>query len=339
MNRLVAIALAALVSVVGCGSESDSGESAKPAAGETITKTSDVGPVSAVVTLSPASPRVGDILTLSLRVTAKPGVAVEMPPFGEALGRFTVVKYQPRTETSDDGSTVHEQIYTLQPPGSGRQRIPQLRIEFKAADQTSPEELLTEELSLEVESVATGAELSKELSPAPGPLDDSPGLPWWIWLAVGACGVALGAAVLFALRSRERERIRRLRISAFDRAMRALRVLKEAGLPDEGNVDGWYVRLSGLVRRYLEERLQIRAPELTTEEFLQRTRTFGDLDEGVKASLSSFLAACDRVKFAAYQPSDQESTEVLETAEAILRDQEEFLRRREREAEPAKGAA
>ena len=78
-----------------------------------------------------------------------------------------------------------------------------------------------------------------------------------------------------------------------------------------GDADAWYVELSAIVRRYLEDRYGLRAPELTTEEFLREARRSADLSPAHRELLTSFLEGCDRVKFAAYHPQQTESQEAL----------------------------
>jgi len=301
--------LAALVFVVlGCSNADpaqDSGGGTKAAAGESLEKVTDLGPVTATITLTPKEPRIGDVLTLSLQVEHEPGVRVTMPPFGEVLGRFTVVKFKPeKARPSADGKrTTVRQTYTLQAGASGRQRVPQLRIEYQPADASEPLELLTEELSISIESVVTSTEIGSELGRAPAPLDERPGVPMWIWPALGG---ALGAAALIALvllRSRRRADELRTQLGAYDRALSRLRALMAAPLPSADDADGFYVEMSSIVRQYIEDRMHLRAPELTTEEFLAHAQSERDLDDAVRTHLSEFLSSCDRVKFAAYAPS------------------------------------
>ena len=107
------------------------GEAETPLAVET-----QEGPVTATLSLAPPEPRLGDPLTLILIVTAKTGATVEMPAFGDALGRFAIVDFTPREEATADGVRL-SQRYTLQAPMSGRQRIPRLRLEF--LDERAPD--------------------------------------------------------------------------------------------------------------------------------------------------------------------------------------------------------
>ena len=292
------------------------------------------GPVVAIVSLAPPSPRLGDPLVLTLTVSAEPGVTVEMPAFGDALGRFAIVDYAPREETTEDGQALFSQRYTLQASASGRQRIPQLRVEFVderddingSGDERDGQraakarELLTEELGFEVESVLPEGAVVDELRPARPMLAELQG-PWWArhwpWFAVG---VLLLAAAVGGLLVWLRRADQRARTTAFERAIERLERLQRRGLPGSADLDAWYVELSDIVRRYIEARFGLRAPELTTEEFLAEAGRSAELTPSHRSLLSAFLERCDRVKFARYSPGDTESHEALQLARQFLRE-------------------
>ena len=304
-------------------------DAAAPLAAETR-----VGPVVAVVSLAPPSPRLGDPLALTLTVSAEPGVTVEMPAFGDALGRFAIVDYAPREETTENGKLLLSQRYTLQASASGRQRIPRLRVEFVDErddingsgdgrdDQRAAKarELLTEELGFEVESVLPEGAVVDELRPARPMLAELQG-PWWArhwpWFAVGVLALAgaVGGLLVWLRRTDQRART-----TAFERAIERLERLQRRGLPSTAELDAWYVELSDIVRRYIEARFGLRAPELTTEEFLAEAGRSAELTPSHRSLLSAFLERCDRVKFARYSPGDTESHEALQLARQFLRE-------------------
>lgn len=66
------------------------------------------------------------------------------------------------------------------------------------------------------------------------------------------------------------------------------------------------VLVSDTIRFYLEERFQFRAPERTTEEFLRELNATDLLVAEQKESLGKFLESCDLVKFAKYEPGENE---------------------------------
>ena len=317
-----------LVALLGACAES-AVDDAEPPAGpaddaESLSAESQAGRVVATVSLTPAAPRLGDPLVLTLSVVAGAGVTVEMPVFGDALGRFGIVDFTPRREPRADGGMALTQRYTLQSPMSGHQRIPRLRVEYvderDGQADAKPRELLTDELAFSVASVLPEGEVAGELRPARAPLAELQG-PWferyWPWLVAGVVVLA-GAGAGFVVWLRRSEE--RARLTAYDRAMARLDRLRRTGLPDAGAVDGWYVELSDIVRRYIEERFALRAPELTTEEFLLEAGRSADLKRSHRELLSDFLARCDRVKFARYSPHEDESRDALGVAERFLAD-------------------
>lgn len=62
--------------------------------------------------------------------------------------------------------------------------------------------------------------------------------------------------------------------------------------------------VSNAVRFYLEERFTLRAPERTTEEFLNELQKSRHLTRDQKESLGEFLESCDLVKFARFEPTE-----------------------------------
>ena len=74
------------------------------------------------------------------------------------------------------------------------------------------------------------------------------------------------------------------------------------------------VAVSDTARGYLEERFNFHAPERTTEEFLRELKNTKLLMPEQKESLGGFLASCDLVKFAKYEPGEKELRELHSSA-------------------------
>ena len=113
------------------------------------------------------------------------------------------------------------------------------------------------------------AAISKELKAAAGTLDpDVGGTPWLTILLVGSAAAVLLSGSLLMLRAMRSRRSVAVKRSAYEEAIAKLRALETGGAPTAEKVDAWFVELSAVVRGYIERRFEIRAPELTTEEFL-----------------------------------------------------------------------
>ena len=82
------------------------------------------------------------------------------------------------------------------------------------------------------------------------------------------------------------------------------------------------VLVSDTIRFYLEERFQFRAPERTTEEFLRELNATDLLVAEQKESLGKFLEGCDLVKFAKYEPGENELLELHGSAMKLVEETE-----------------
>ncbi len=286
---------------------------------DALRKVTENGPIKATVRVGPKDPKVGDVLVLELRVEAKKDVDVRLPGFGEALGQFSIVDFKEQNESLGDDLSVQVQRYRLQAPLSGKHRIPQLRLSFvdrRSGEKTEEKELLTDEVPLTVVSVLN--EDADTLRPAQPALAER-WLSFWLrrYGPLGAVVLGLVLAVLFFFVFRKKQRQIRTK-NAYEVARARLQALESSGFPTEDTMDAWYVELSSIVRRYLEDRYELRAPELTTEEFLQTMRQSDVLNDEHRRLLGEFLSTCDRVKFAGYRPDDSESKTVLSQAETFL---------------------
>lgn len=106
-------------------------------------------------------------------------------------------------------------------------------------------------------------------------------------------------------------------------AMEELDVLKSKNLIEHGQAKEYFTSLSDIVRRYIEERFGIRAPEMTTPEFLGHLRDSKVLTIQQKETLKYFLNSCDMVKFAQYGPSHMEADESFAFAQKFIEETKE----------------
>ena len=83
-------------------------------------------------------------------------------------------------------------------------------------------------------------------------------------------------------------------------------------------MDRFYTELSGVVRHYIEDRFGLRAPEQTTEEFLQELTRRLMLVDAQRLALSHFLEQCDLVKFAKVRPTTHEGGTALRAARTFV---------------------
>ncbi len=106
-----------------------------------------------------------------------------------------------------------------------------------------------------------------------------------------------------------------------------------ADLADGQDDKAFSITVSGALRRYLERAFGLRAPEQTTEEFLQSAQRSGKLPEPSLETLAHFLKLCDLAKFAQHAFGADERQQLLNTARNFVDEAEH------RDRAPAKETA
>jgi hypothetical protein len=141
----------------------------------------------------------------------------------------------------------------------------------------------------------------------------------WLWWTLG--GLVLVAIIIFAIRYWLAKRSKAeiiIEIPPHERARRKL----EGALELFEQPKPFCILVSDAVRLYLEERFGLRAPERTTDEFLNELQRSRELTPSQKESLERFLSACDMVKFARYEPGRPDLESLYNSALRLIEETE-----------------
>lgn len=297
----------------GCGT---SGLSKITSAGsdEFVEKSSEKGPVKVTVRAAPREPRLSDLVEMDIVVTAPKGVEIKPPAFGQAVGDFLVRDYSEKSETGADSgadAVVRRFHYQLEPTQTGRHLIRSQLIEFADRRPLSEQKVVTSFVECEPLEINITSELGDQvpdlanLEPMqpPRPIDGR-SASWW-WLLAGLIIVIAG--VIVWLRRKKTARVLSVPVLTPEQiAHAALAALLAENLPGQGLLKEFYLRLTGIVRQYIEGTTGLRAPEQTTEEFLQAMRAKELFSYEKSVRLKEFLEAADMVKYAGQQPGDEQ---------------------------------
>ena len=206
-------------------------------------------------------------------------------------------------------------------PGRNRMTLPPLPIAVARASGelvtvcTRPHDVLVEDPTAQ----------APEAKPKPNP-PARPQLEEWTLaknLTYGALGGALLALIAAWLIARYMRRPRPLPPPPPPRppwevAFEELFSVRHAGLVSQARFAEHYDRISDAVRKYLGGRYGFDGLETTTREMSSLLRR---VEPGVMElpSILSFLEECDLVKFARLTPSEKDCTDILDSAERIVR--------------------
>ena len=263
--------------------------------------------------------RIGDPVDLTLTALHREGASVAFPDL--ARGKDVVLRAV-KTESEAFTNGVRRTVQTV--------RLTSL---------TVTNHIIGEKASILISApagVQTNAVpfLSLEVvsSLAPGETDPRPakgGLAQWpapaarrIWIALAV--LAILAAAFFALRKILTTPRTFLHLAppvpAHRVALDALEALRQKGWIEALRIEPFYVELSSIARRYLEDRFGLRAPERTTEEFIRDALTSKKLSDAHQILVAGFLEQSDLVKFARHAPGAADMRNALDSAERLVRE-------------------
>ncbi|HSY17257.1 MAG TPA: hypothetical protein VK815_02945 [Candidatus Acidoferrales bacterium] len=150
------------------------------------------------------------------------------------------------------------------------------------------------------------------------PIEIPDGLAW-LWWTLAAVAVFVLASLLW--RHFHKRMTRVVIPPPIPAHIRAKRQLADA-LAYLSQPKTFCTLVSDTARFYLEERFNFHAPERTTEEFLRELSGTKLLLPEQKESLGNFLASCDLVKFAKYEPGENELRELHASAVRLIEETE-----------------
>ena len=153
------------------------------------------------------------------------------------------------------------------------------------------------------------------------PMEIPTGWEWLWWIGGGLFVLALLAglvALVIILILKNRRAKLPPPIPAHVRAKQSL----EDALKLMSQPKPFATAVSDTLRWYLEERFSFHAPERTTEEFLHELKATQLLNTAQKESLSHFLQGCDLVKFARYEPTQMELSDLHRAAYRLVEETE-----------------
>lgn len=241
---------------------------------------------------------------VTVKVTTSAEESVELPDLRDRVVGFSLAEdFEEPPVVHADGSTTRvanwrlvpepvAEVYKIRPTAVGTSLSPAIYFE-------PPEPLPPVTGEMEVD-------LTKDLPPLS-------------WKLVGLIALALvtAAAILFALFALIRYLVRRVkehRMSPIERAWVELDRLLKKGLPGRGRYKDFYVELTLVVRRYVQRKYGVKAPHMTTEEFLSNLSHLSNV-----SNLSDFLSSADLIKFAGVEATPEMADEAVDSARDYLK--------------------
>lgn len=261
---------------------------------------------------------IGDRIKYTLEITARKGTVIELPKFANyRMGDFEIKDSGSRMENLLFGRRRYVGWYSITCYATGTRTIPEIGVRYRLKSQ---KEWLTKKapaVDIKVESVLSGRGAVTDIRDIKAPLVIRN--PYYGIIAlILALAVFLGIAAVAYNRMKRYEPVR----LPHETALEELEATRAAFLQG-GDIKAYFVDISDTIRHYIEHAFRLKAPEMTTEEFLDSLRDSQSLSMPHKELLRGFMNACDLVKFAKYAPTHDEAEAVYTTARNFVEETKE----------------
>lgn len=285
-------------------------------AAEPTATPAEAGLLSVVASVDRAEATIGDPIRYTVQITAPVGARVVVPVYSGTIGELTITDFGDAPPREENGRTTITRWYTLTGFTPGEHSLPAPKVAYFLSE----EELQADgnEVKLTIVSLLErepSANDIRDIKPVEEPPFD------WQPIGYGAAALAglllLGGAFYYLLNRPKRAYVVPPP-PPHEVALAALSKLRGRRYIEEGRFETFYIELSAIARRYLEDRFHLRAPEMTTEEFLATAGRDQRLSIPQRRLLGDFLSQADLVKFARHHPTLQDTEAAFDAAQRFV---------------------
>jgi hypothetical protein len=263
---------------------------------------------------------IGDRITYSLKIKRDKNLRIEQPGPAANLGMFEIKDYKIHDPVQENGNIVEQYDYVISVFDTGKFVIPSFPVAFFPSDTSHKYQIIqSEPIDITVESLLSAEDNDiKDIKP---PLQIPVEYRRFILIGGGILLlIGIGAFLFYYYRRRKqgvplfkREVIR----PAHEIAFEAIDELLRKSYLEKQEFKQFFTELSDVLRHYLENRFFITAMEETTAELLESMQEL-ELDDEDSAKSKEVLDISDLVKFAKYEPQQQEIDDAIEMTKAFI---------------------
>lgn len=258
---------------------------------------------------------IGEQINFKLKAKSDKNTTIDWPVLNDTIGELEVITRSKIDTTFKGDLQIIEQNYKLTHFDSGSYVLNPVR--FKIGDSI----LYTKPKMIEVYSVAVDTTKQK-LYPIKSNIEVGysfreilPYILIWLFLML----LVFGGIYFFKKHQAKEKVVEEIKIPPFDSAMMGLKELDKEDLINKGEIKEFYVRLTDILRRFIEDEHKIPAMESTTDEIMEGIK-YLNLSKDTNSKIDELLVESDYVKFAKYKPKLGRNLHFRESTEAIIKE-------------------
>ncbi|MFC1666414.1 BatD family protein [Candidatus Omnitrophota bacterium] len=261
---------------------------------------------------------IGDRIKYEVKVEYDDGIKIEPLAVAENLIEFEIKDYNIKEPRKIKGKRKLSGVeYIITTFTTGEFIIPPVRIRYK--DKEDNESGITsDEIKINVEAVKRGSNDKDDIRGLKAPVGIKERFPFWLFIVLMLVFIVGGLIFVYFKNKRSVEDAPVVPSrSPEEIAENRLKSLLDMRLVEKGMVKEYYIRLSDIVRNYIEDRYKIFALDKTTWEVCQEMKA-EKIARSYVDKTRDFLDDSDLVKFAKYIPTQKEIEEACVKAKEIV---------------------
>ena len=262
--------------------------------------------------------RIGEQIKLNLKAVASKGTAISFPVVGDTIHGLEIVnKSKVDTISGKDSDTLSlAQQITVTCFDTGYFVIEPFSFVINGKDTLYTEAQLIGVTTIPIDTTKAFKDIKTVMEP---PFDWREWLPYLIGLAILIILAVIGYFFYRKWKNKPvipvifKQPVR----PAHEIALEALKLLEHEKLWQQGAFKEYHIRLTDIIRTYIDNRYQITSMEFTTDETLQALRRIS-LNQELLQSLEQIFRLADLVKFAKSIPVGPENEQALTGARNFI---------------------
>ncbi len=239
---------------------------------------------------------IGDRIDVKLTIQKPEGYIISWPQYSQGYGRFEPIDSM-MEDSAPNGAIIHRTL-AVSAYDSGKFYFPAIAFFYRHKGDTAQKILFSD--SFPITMLRVGVDTTKDFMPIKAPAK----LPYtlqellpYIIGGVILLAIIITLIVMYIRKKKKEAQMSKPLLPPYEEAMEELFKLKKQQLWETGEVKQYYIRLSDIIRRYIERRFGIEAMESTTNEIVKALKKT-DAERHARTKLKELLELSDLVKFA-----------------------------------------
>lgn len=277
---------------------------------------------SAQISVTATTPKtdylVGDRIPVQLTVKHPKGYTFSWPLItsgleGLELSDSVIVNH----DTTVRDTIISSKTLNLAAFDSGTYIYPARSFVFQKAGDTAHLGIASDPLKVHVNVISV--DTTKDIKPIVGPIQVQTETNW-VWWTLGIALVLLAAAIYFFRNKGKAEPLQPSQPARPPKevALEALQQLEMEKLYEKGDMKQHYIRLAGIMKRFLADSYGFDAMEMTTTRTIKRSEKYLQ-NPSLHSQLRELLRTADLVKFAKWTSTEAEAVENIDIARNIVK--------------------